>query len=102
MAGLTEKVKTALDETRMLVLGAQILIGFQFRIVFQDAFDRLPALSRGLNALALLLMLASLALLIAPGMHHRIVEDGRDTGRIHRIISTMAGLALLPIALSLG
>jgi hypothetical protein len=33
---IAQKVKIALDETRMLVLGAQILIGFQFRGVFQD------------------------------------------------------------------
>jgi len=28
---LTKKIKIALDETRMLILGAQILLGFQFR-----------------------------------------------------------------------
>ncbi len=27
---LSKKVKVALDETRMLILGAQILLGFQF------------------------------------------------------------------------
>jgi Family of unknown function (DUF6328) len=102
MTELSRKVKTALDETRMLVLGAQILTGFQFRVVFQDAFDQLPGSSRALNAVALVLMLSALALLVAPSMHHRIVEEGRDTGRIHRVISTMADLALLPIALSLG
>jgi hypothetical protein len=33
---IAQKLKIALDETRMLVLGAQILIGVQFRGVFQD------------------------------------------------------------------
>jgi hypothetical protein len=42
MTKLSGKVKIALDETRMLILGVQILVGFQFRIVFEDAFDRLP------------------------------------------------------------
>ena len=28
---LTKKIKIALDETRMLILGARILLGFQFR-----------------------------------------------------------------------
>jgi hypothetical protein len=52
---IAQKVKIALDETRMLVLGAQILIGFQFRGVFQDLYSELPAPSRYLNGLALLL-----------------------------------------------
>jgi hypothetical protein len=28
---LSKKIKIGLDETRMLILGAQILLGFQFR-----------------------------------------------------------------------
>jgi hypothetical protein len=30
---LKDKVKTALDETRLLILGSQILFGFQLRAV---------------------------------------------------------------------
>lgn len=40
---IAKKLKIALDETRMLVLGAQILLGFQFRGVFQELYDQLPA-----------------------------------------------------------
>src|SRR3954454_16906824 len=32
---LSGKVKTSLDETRTLMLGAQILLGFQFNAVFR-------------------------------------------------------------------
>jgi len=46
---LSKKVKVALDETRMLILGAQILLGFQFRGVFGDGYDQLPADSRYLS-----------------------------------------------------
>jgi hypothetical protein len=102
MTELSEKVKTALDETRILILGSQILVGFQFRSVFEDAFNRLPSFSRAMNGVALILMLIAIALLIAPSMHHEIVEDGRDDGRVHRVISWMAGFALLPFALSIG
>ena len=59
-----EKVKIALDETRMLILGAQVLLGFQMRSVFQDAFQDLPAHARSLDAVALLLMVAVVGLLI--------------------------------------
>ena len=99
---LPKKIKTSLDETRILILGAQILIGFQFRGVFQDAFDRLPAHARALDGVALVLMLAAAALLIAPALYHRIIAGGEDSGEIHRLISEMASAALLPFAVSLG
>jgi hypothetical protein len=50
---LSKKVKIALDETRMLILGAQILLGFQFRGAFSDGFDQLPIDARYLAGLAL-------------------------------------------------
>jgi len=41
MAGkLDRKVKMALDETRLLVLGIQVLLGFQFQAFFQTGFPR--------------------------------------------------------------
>jgi hypothetical protein len=69
---LAGKVKTALDETRTLILGAQILLGFQFQAAFQEQFDTLPSTSRQLNALALALMLLTIGLLVAPSAYHRI------------------------------
>jgi hypothetical protein len=99
---LQKKLKTALNETRLLVLGGQILLGFQFHGVFQETFKELSALARGLDGVALLLMVTTLGLLVAPSMQHRIVEEGRTTERIFRATGTMAGAALLPFAISLG
>jgi hypothetical protein len=95
-------VKTALDETRMLVLGAQVLLGFEFSGVFRDGFERLPFHARYLDGIALLLLIVTVALLIAPETYHHIVEVGRNTGRFHQLISRLADYALLPFALSLG
>src|SRR5437660_412598 len=99
---LQKKLKTALNETRLLVLGGQILLGFQFQGVFQESFSELSPLARGLDAVALLLMVTTLGLLIAPSMQHRIVEQGRTSERIFRVTGYMAGAALLPFAISLG
>jgi hypothetical protein len=44
---LGRKVKIALDENRLLILGAQVLFGFQFQSVFQDTFAELPFSARG-------------------------------------------------------
>ena len=99
---LSEKIKVGLDETRMLILGGQILLGFQLRGVFQDGFESLPEHSRYLDALALVLMVTVVALLIAPGLYHRIVEEGEDSGPFHWLVTIFADLALLPFALALG
>src|SRR5207237_9793910 len=94
---LATLVKTALDETRMLVLGAQVLLGFEFSGVFRDGFERLPLHARYLDGIALLLLIVTVALLITPETYHHLVETGRHTGRFHQLISRMADCALLPI-----
>ena len=99
---ISRKVKIALDETRMLVLGIQILIGFQFRAVFQNLYEQLPSWSRYLDGIALLLMILALALLVLPGLYQHLVEGGNDSGRLHELISRVADLALAPFAAGLA
>jgi len=96
------RVKTALDETRLLILGAQILFGFHLNGAFQQGFDELSRASRGLHAVSFLLMALAIALLIAPSLQHRIVDRGYATPRIQSAVSRYAALALFPFALSLG
>ena len=69
---LERKLKIALDESRLLILGAQVLFGFPFNGIFQDLFDELPRLSRALAAAGLTLLMATIGLLVAPSMQHRI------------------------------
>jgi hypothetical protein len=99
---IVKKLKLRLDETRMLILGAQILIGFQFRSVFEPAFDRVPAWWRHIDGIALLLMVAALCLLILPGPYHRIVEGGECSEELLDLAGRVASMALAPFAVSLG
>jgi hypothetical protein len=99
---LAKKVKTALDETRLLILGAQVLFGFELNGVFQEAFADLAWSTRVLTCLGQFLMVLALSLLVAPSMQHRIVEGGDDSNRIHRVTTIYAGWALLPFEISLG
>jgi Family of unknown function (DUF6328) len=99
---LKDKVKTALDETRLLILGSQILFGFQFNGMFQDAFDRLSGWSRGLDATGFFLMALTIGCLIAPSMQHQLVEQGNDSVRLHRATTRFAAIALVPFSVSLG
>ena len=68
---IDRKLKTALDETRLLILGVQILLGFEFQCAFQDRFDRLADGAKQLNLAALGLIVLSVAILIAPSMQHQ-------------------------------
>jgi hypothetical protein len=99
---LSRKVKTALDENRLLILGAQVLFGFQFQGVFQEAFSELPEFSRKVDSLALVLMALTIALLVAPSMQHRLVEGGADTIRILHVTGAFGIAALVPLGISLG
>jgi Family of unknown function (DUF6328) len=102
MPSLSDKVTTALQEARILILGSQILLGFQFHAVFQPKFSQLPEAARLLDAVAFGLMLIAAILFLVPGSFHRLAEGGNDTLRLHRLTTSMATVALLPFGACLG
>ena len=57
MTQLKDKIQNALDESRMLILGAEILLGFEFTAAFQEGFKHLSISSQNLNLGALVLIL---------------------------------------------
>jgi hypothetical protein len=102
MAKVKDKVQNSLDEARMLILGAQVLLGFQLKSIFETGFDKLPVTSQYLKAGALIALVVATALLMAPAAYHQIVERGEDTERLHAFTTRVAALALLPFAAALG
>lgn len=86
----------------MLVLGSQVLLGFQYRSAFEPGFEKLTLSSQYLKVAALSLMLVAIGLLLAPGAYHRIVEEGEDTEAQHRFTTKVMNYALLPFAVALG
>jgi DMSO reductase anchor subunit len=102
MAQLKDKVQNALDEARMLMLGAQILVGFDYRSVFEPGFTRLPPHAQYLKLVSLGVMLIGVALIMWPSAYHQLVERGEDTDELHRFTSFVMCGALLPFAFSFG
>ncbi len=102
MAKLKDRVQTALQEGRILVLGAQVILGFQFRSIFEKGFEQLPAHAQYIRLGGLGLMTLAVALLILPSSYHRIALDGDDTEHFHKFVSRVMGFALLPFAFGLG
>jgi hypothetical protein len=99
---LAEKTKIAVDESRMLMLEAQILLGFQFQAPFQNAFETLSAHEKAIEVGVLCIMLIVIGLLIAPSARHRIVERGEATAAINRFITKIALVTLLPFGMALA
>lgn len=101
MSSLQSRVKNALDEARILVLGAQVLLGFQFRAFFEKGWEKLPPGDRWCEIGGLFALLATLGALFLPAARHRIVEEGNDSELFHRFIVLVMRLTLLPFALGL-
>jgi hypothetical protein len=99
---IERRLKTALDESRLLILGAQVLFGFQFQAVFQELFSSLPASSRYIHCAGLTMLLISIGLLIAPSLFHQIVFEGESRPGAITAASVLAGASLLPLTIGLG
>jgi hypothetical protein len=99
---LDRKVKTALNETRLLILGAQVLLGFQYEALFQDGFSELSDVSQCLCLAGLMMVPLSVTLLVMPSMQHRLKERGQSSERPVSTTSLLTGLGLVPLAFSLA
>jgi hypothetical protein len=99
---LKDKIENALNETRILVLGIQILIGFGFRGFFEPGFDQMAPVAQQLQLVALALMLFGLGVLLVPVSYHRLVLHGRNTGELHRLATATVTTGLLPFAIAMS
>jgi len=102
MPPLEARVKDLLDETRLAMLGTQLLLGLQYRAAFSPGFRRLPAFLQMLDCVALLSILVTAGLLLATPAFHQIAEAGHATTRLVSRASGTLQAALLPLALALG
>jgi hypothetical protein len=99
---LDRKLKTSLDETRLLVLGAQVLLGFEFQAFFQDGFSELSPLSKTICLAGLGSIILAIAWLVLPSTQHRLVERGHSSTRLIDATSVCAALGLAFLALTLA
>jgi len=102
VTSLRTRIKNALDEVRILVLGTQVLLGFAYRAFFEPRFDRLSPRDKGVVLAGLCLLLGQIGILLMPAARHRIVERGKDSEALHRFAMNCAFVALLPFSFVLG
>jgi len=102
MPPIEARVKDLLDETRLAMLGTQILPGLQYRAAFSPGFKRLPIPFQMLDCVALLSILLAAGLLLATPAFHHIAERGYATAHLVRRATAILQAALLSLALALG
>jgi len=95
---LKDKIKEVLIEARMVLPGAQALLGFQLAILLTEAFEQLPELSKIVHAFALCCVALTVILLITPASVHRIGYGGENSERFLRLGSRLVIAAAVPLA----
>jgi hypothetical protein len=93
-----EKIDHMLTEARVILPGAQALLGFQFIVTMTDAFTKLPTTVQTIHFVALAFVAFSVMLLISPAAVHRLAFRGEDSAQFHPIGSSLVTIALLPLA----
>jgi hypothetical protein len=98
---LQQKITHVLTEARLVLPGAQALLGFQLVTFLVDAFDDFPASSKMLHLASTCCVALAVVLLLTPATYHRVVERGETTSHIHRFASAMILAATIPLALGI-
>ena len=100
-ADLKSKIDHALTGARVVLPGAQALLGFQFAAMLVEGFEKLPPASKYLHLISLVLIALSTILLMTPAAYHRIGERGEYTEHFLRLTSHCLVGAMVPLALGI-
>jgi uncharacterized membrane protein YhaH (DUF805 family) len=91
-----------LTEARVILPGAQALLGFQLTVTLTHAFEQLPPSSGLLHVAALISVAFAVILLMTPAALHRISFYGEDTERFLQIGSWFVVAAPVPLAIGIA
>ncbi len=99
---LHERVGLALTEARVVLPGAQAMLGFQFVTMFTREFQELPQSSKLVHLACLSLIALTVILLITPAAFHRIAEHGMDSERLVRLTGWFVMGATIPLGAAMA
>jgi hypothetical protein len=87
-----------LTEARLMLPGAQALLGFQLAILLTQGFEDLSEPSKIVHTVALCCVALTVILLMTPASVHRIGFGGENTETFLRIGSRLIIAAAVPLA----
>ena len=102
MSKLSDRIENVLNETRILLLGGQVLLGFAYRPYFENSFDQLTLRAQIVQTVGIAIMTLGLVWLLIPAPFHQLADRGEDTTRIYRLTTQVLDWGLLPFALGLS
>jgi hypothetical protein len=91
-----------MTETRVIIPGAQALLGFAGITTLMDSFDSLPQTAKTVHLVGLLAVALSVVLLMTPVAYHRLTGHGEDTEEFYQVASRLVIAAMFPLAVSLA
>jgi len=96
---LANKVDQLLTEARVIIPGAQALLGFQLSMTLMQNFQQLSPEAKIIHVIALCCIGLAVILLMAPASLHRISFAGEDDPAFLKVGSIFVIAAPLPLAL---
>lgn len=99
---LKDKIKQALTETRVVLPGAQALLGFACVTTMMDGFAELPFAIKVVHLVSLASVAGATILLMTPAAIHRISQHGEASESFFKLASGIVITALVPLGLSLA
>jgi hypothetical protein len=99
---LATAVREELSELRTTELGPQILLGFQYTALFQPGFARLSPWRQEFTLGAFVLLVTTVALVIAPASFHQLAERGARTASQLAYSRRMLAWSFCPFAAAIG
>jgi Family of unknown function (DUF6328) len=101
-ATLNEQIRDALNESRVLVLGVQVLLSFHYTCSMEPSFRQLPASSQKLQLMALVLLLLVFAVFVSPVPFHLLAYNGNNSQHLLKYVKKSLAVGLMPFAASLA
>ena len=99
---LHTRIDQMLTESRVMLPGAQAILGFQFAVMLSKSFDQLPGSAHAVHVAALALVAFTVILLMTPAAIHRITFGGEDSERFHTIGGRFVVAAAVPLGLGIS
>jgi hypothetical protein len=99
---LETQIDQLLTEARLIIPGAQALLGFQLTVTLTRAFENLPFEAKLAHAAALCCIAFAVILLMAPASLHRLAFRGQDDPEFLHIGSMFVITAPIPLALGIA
>jgi hypothetical protein len=100
---LSEAVTHLLEECRMVLPGIQALFGFQLIVVFNPTFqEKLTSTEHLLHLAAIVLVVASIAMIMAPAAYHRQKDPEAVTEGFIAIATRLLLCSMFPLMLAIG